>query len=228
VGGRSRGRYAAPADFLRHDGAPYRGLRARRWGLGFDHRSRAILCRAVPNLNVTIRKFCIDCVRAASTRWRRHDARSVTSTAERMRSQRLKCSISLCTNPVSIFKCPYSNRPLKPLTALIGLTQYLFSGTYDRKIPLSIILVHASAIDLYTRTFITSCSSPAPSSCGLPPPSSRSSPAHQSPSSPTLPPPSSPTWPPLAAWRHREGDGEGEGEGGGARHSEGDTVGETL
>jgi hypothetical protein len=27
------------------------------------------------------------------------------------------------------FKCPYSNRPLKALTPLIGLTQSLFSGT---------------------------------------------------------------------------------------------------
>jgi hypothetical protein len=26
------------------------------------------------------------------------------------------------------FKCPYSNRPLKPLTPLIGLWQGLFSG----------------------------------------------------------------------------------------------------
>jgi hypothetical protein len=48
VGGRSRGRYATPADFPRHDGTSYRGLRVRRWGLGSVH-SRAILCRAVPN-----------------------------------------------------------------------------------------------------------------------------------------------------------------------------------
>jgi hypothetical protein len=27
------------------------------------------------------------------------------------------------------FKYPYSNRPLKPLTRLIGLTQSLFRGT---------------------------------------------------------------------------------------------------
>jgi hypothetical protein len=31
-------------------------------------------------------------------------------------------SISLSTNPYR-FKCPYSNRPLKPLTRLIGLRQ---------------------------------------------------------------------------------------------------------
>jgi hypothetical protein len=36
------------------------------------------------------------------------------------------------------FKWPYSNRPLKPSTRLIGLTQSLFSGTQDRKISLSI------------------------------------------------------------------------------------------
>jgi hypothetical protein len=51
VGDRSRGRYATPADFAIHDGTPYRGLRVRRWGLGFVHRSRTILCRAVPNPN---------------------------------------------------------------------------------------------------------------------------------------------------------------------------------
>ena len=38
VGDRSRGRYATPADSPRHDGTPYRGLRVRRWGLGFAHR----------------------------------------------------------------------------------------------------------------------------------------------------------------------------------------------
>jgi hypothetical protein len=48
----SRGRFAMPADSPRHDGSPYRGLHARRWGLGVVHRSRSILCRAVPNLSV--------------------------------------------------------------------------------------------------------------------------------------------------------------------------------
>jgi hypothetical protein len=52
VGDRSRGRYATPADFSRHGGTPYRGLRVRRWGLGFVHHSRAIFCRAVPNLTL--------------------------------------------------------------------------------------------------------------------------------------------------------------------------------
>jgi hypothetical protein len=35
VGDRSRGRYATPLDFPLNDGTPYRGLRVRRWGLGF-------------------------------------------------------------------------------------------------------------------------------------------------------------------------------------------------
>jgi hypothetical protein len=43
--------FATPADFPLHDGTPFRGLRVRRWGLGFVHRSRAILCRPAPNLN---------------------------------------------------------------------------------------------------------------------------------------------------------------------------------
>jgi predicted nucleic acid-binding Zn ribbon protein len=42
VGDRSRGRYATPADSPPHDGTPYRGIRVRRWGLGFVHHSRAI------------------------------------------------------------------------------------------------------------------------------------------------------------------------------------------
>jgi hypothetical protein len=40
VGDRSRGRFATPADFPLHDCNPYRGLRVRRWGMGFVHRSR--------------------------------------------------------------------------------------------------------------------------------------------------------------------------------------------
>jgi hypothetical protein len=56
---RSRGRYATPVDFPLHDTSTYRGLRVRRWGLGFVHRSRTIFCRAVPNLSVTVRDFCI-------------------------------------------------------------------------------------------------------------------------------------------------------------------------
>jgi hypothetical protein len=44
--------FATPADSPLHDGSSYRGLRVRRRGLGFVHRSRAILCRAVPNPSV--------------------------------------------------------------------------------------------------------------------------------------------------------------------------------
>jgi hypothetical protein len=45
----SRGRFATPADSPLHDCSPYRELHVRRWSLGFVHRSRTILCRAVPN-----------------------------------------------------------------------------------------------------------------------------------------------------------------------------------
>jgi hypothetical protein len=58
VGDRSRGRYATPADFTRHDGTSYRGLHARRESLGFVYRPRTILCRAVPNRRVAIRANC--------------------------------------------------------------------------------------------------------------------------------------------------------------------------
>jgi hypothetical protein len=47
--------------------------------------------------------------------------------------------ISLYTNPVSILSVPESNRPLKPLTPLIGSWQDFFSGKKEnRKIPSSI------------------------------------------------------------------------------------------
>jgi hypothetical protein len=36
---------------------------------------------------------------------------------------------------LSVFKCPSSNRPLKPLNPLIGLTQSLFCGTRIAKSP---------------------------------------------------------------------------------------------
>jgi hypothetical protein len=32
------------------------------------------------------------------------------------------------------FKCPYSNRPLKPLTPLIGLTQSLFLAEHKDRV----------------------------------------------------------------------------------------------
>jgi hypothetical protein len=57
VGDRSRGRYATPADFPRHDGTAYRGLRVRRWGLFIVQGD--IFCRAVPSPKATIRDFCI-------------------------------------------------------------------------------------------------------------------------------------------------------------------------
>jgi hypothetical protein len=58
------------------------------------------------------------------------------SIAELMFPRGFKCLISLFANPVSILSDPVQTvRPLKPLTPLIGLTQALFSGTKDRKIP---------------------------------------------------------------------------------------------
>jgi hypothetical protein len=74
-GGRS------PADFPRHDGSAYWGLRVRRWGLGFVHRSRTILCRAVPNLSVTFANFLIAVgVRVVGRKARQAgDARSLRS-----------------------------------------------------------------------------------------------------------------------------------------------------
>jgi hypothetical protein len=57
VGDRSRGRFATPADSPLHDGTPYSHVHVRRESLGFVPRSRTVLCRAVPNLSVTIRNF---------------------------------------------------------------------------------------------------------------------------------------------------------------------------
>jgi hypothetical protein len=59
VGDRSRGRFAMPADFTLHDGSPYSHVHVRRERLGVVARSSTIFCRAVPNLGVTIRNFCI-------------------------------------------------------------------------------------------------------------------------------------------------------------------------
>jgi hypothetical protein len=59
VGDRSRGRYATLAISLNTMVPRTAWLRVRRWGLGFVHRSRAILCRAVPNRSVTIRNCFI-------------------------------------------------------------------------------------------------------------------------------------------------------------------------
>jgi hypothetical protein len=38
--------------------SPYSHVHVRRERLGFVYHSRAIFCRAVPNLSVTIRNFC--------------------------------------------------------------------------------------------------------------------------------------------------------------------------
>jgi hypothetical protein len=51
-----------------------------------------------------------------------------TSIAELMYPWGLMLNFSMNQSGVE-FKCPYSNRPLKPLTPSIGLTQSLFSGT---------------------------------------------------------------------------------------------------
>ena len=59
MGDRSRGRFATPADFPLQDCSHYRGLHVRRESLGFVHRSRAIYCRPVPNLDLTIRTLFI-------------------------------------------------------------------------------------------------------------------------------------------------------------------------
>jgi hypothetical protein len=67
-----------PPISLRHDGTPYRGLRVRRWGLGFVHRSRAIFCRPVPNARVTIRNF----VSSLYTTSRSADGRSSRETQD--------------------------------------------------------------------------------------------------------------------------------------------------
>jgi hypothetical protein len=48
--------------------APYRGLRVRRWVLGFVHRSRTILHRPVPTHQVRIRNFCIAVCTSTSPR----------------------------------------------------------------------------------------------------------------------------------------------------------------
>jgi hypothetical protein len=46
-------------------------------------------------------------------------------------------NFSMC-QPGIDFKFPYSNRPLKPLTLLIGFKQSLFSGPLDREISSSL------------------------------------------------------------------------------------------
>jgi hypothetical protein len=53
----SRGRFATPAEFPRHDCSPYSHVHVRRESLGFVSRSRTILCRPVPNPNVRFATF---------------------------------------------------------------------------------------------------------------------------------------------------------------------------
>jgi hypothetical protein len=73
VGGCSRGRFATPADFPRHDCRPYSNVHVRRESVGFPPRTRSISCRAVPKPNVTIRDFCSTVER----RYLRRDAREL-------------------------------------------------------------------------------------------------------------------------------------------------------
>jgi hypothetical protein len=70
----SRGRYVTPADSPLHDGSPYRELRVGRWGLGCVHRSRASICRPVPNPNRPIRNFVLIAVDHACECMRRPTA----------------------------------------------------------------------------------------------------------------------------------------------------------
>jgi hypothetical protein len=55
----SRGRFVTPADFPLQDCSPDRGMHVRREILGCVTRSRTILYRPVPNLDVATRNFCI-------------------------------------------------------------------------------------------------------------------------------------------------------------------------
>jgi hypothetical protein len=59
VGDGSRGRYATPADFPRHGGTPYRGLRVRRFAWGLSIVQGPFSVAPCPNPNITIRNFCI-------------------------------------------------------------------------------------------------------------------------------------------------------------------------
>jgi hypothetical protein len=52
VGDRSRGRYATPAGFPLQVSTSYRGLRVRRWGLGFVHRQGPFSIAACQNLGL--------------------------------------------------------------------------------------------------------------------------------------------------------------------------------
>ena len=56
-GGRSRGRYATPADFPRHDCSPYSHVHVRCDSLGVVHRSSAF--SVAPCQTLAIRNLCI-------------------------------------------------------------------------------------------------------------------------------------------------------------------------
>ena len=56
---RSRRRFTTPADSPLHDGSAYSHVHARRESLSVVHHSRSLLCRPVPNLDLTIHNFCI-------------------------------------------------------------------------------------------------------------------------------------------------------------------------
>jgi hypothetical protein len=64
----SRGRFATPADYPRHDGTSYRGLHVHRECLGFVHRSRDSPFSVAPcqTYAVTIRNVCI-CTRSSAS-----------------------------------------------------------------------------------------------------------------------------------------------------------------
>ena len=55
----SRCRFATPADFPLQHCSPYSHAHVRRERLGCVYRSRAVFCRPLPNLSVTIRSFFI-------------------------------------------------------------------------------------------------------------------------------------------------------------------------
>jgi hypothetical protein len=107
----SRGRFATPANLPLHDRFPYSHVHACRGRLGFVHRSRTFYLspRAKPS-RYDFATF--------SSLYKSIAELNVTPEADRL-------NFSIYQSGVD-FKCPYSNRSLKP--PLIGLTQSLFSG----------------------------------------------------------------------------------------------------
>jgi hypothetical protein len=70
-------RFATPAGFPRHDGTGGYAYAVGVWAL--VHRSRTNLCRAVPNLRVTIRDFCIAAPPSTSSLRRRRRGRAAAT-----------------------------------------------------------------------------------------------------------------------------------------------------